>query len=360
MNKQNKKKKKVSAIKIAGIVLVAILLVILTVLITFAALKEQGKKEMLGKKEEQETITVPELSEQEIIQEEDGDVIIYNGERYRFNENITSILCMGIDREGFNEGEDLIGTSGQADMLMLAILDVENGNVRLWNISRDSMSDVDVYDTDGNFSRVENMQLCLAYAYGDGKEGSCENTVRAVSRLLYGMPIHAYAAIDMDAIVPLNDAVGGVEVTIHEGDILPDNFVPGTTVLLQGRDARTYVQSRRTEQPDEAIDSNNNRMARQKQYMINFLHKALAQTKQDITTPVKLYQLLVQEESIVTDLNVSRISYLATELLDVNFGEESFKTVPGEVIAGEKYAEYHVDDQALYEMILDAFYVKEE
>ena len=30
-----------------------------------------------------------------------------------------------------------------------------------------------------------------------------------------------------------------------------------------------------------------------------------------------------------------------------------------EVVAGEEYAECHVDDEALYQMILDTFYIKE-
>ena len=36
------------------------------------------------------------------------------------------------------------------------------------------------------------------------------------------------------------------------------------------------------------------------------------------------------------------------------------KSVPGEVTMGEKYAEFHVDDKELYEMILDIFYIPQE
>lgn len=360
VKKSKKRKRKRNAGRIAGIVVCVLLLIIVLFLGIFALLRARGRKEMLGKGEVQVQMTAPVLEGQDIVMEDDGEVIVYNGETYRFNENITSILCMGIDREKWNEGENVIGTSGQADMLMLAILDMESGRVKLWNISRDSMADVDLYDTNGNYVETKNMQLCLAYAYGDGKKTSCENTLRSVSRLLYGVPIQSYAALDMAAIRPLNDAIGGVEVTIHEEDILPAKFVAGTTVLLQGDDAEDYVQARRTELPDEPIDSNNNRMARQKQYMMNFIQKALQQTKADVTTPVKLFQTAMQGDNMVTDLTVSRISYLTSIFSNVNFTEESFRTVPGEVVAGEVYAEYHVDDQALYEMILDTFYIKEQ
>lgn len=64
------------------------------------------------------------------------------------------------------------------------------------------------------------MQASLVFAYGNEKEKSCENTARSVLRLRYGMLIQSYAVLNMEAIILLNDAVGGVEVTIHEGDIL--------------------------------------------------------------------------------------------------------------------------------------------
>ena len=337
-------------------VLMILVLILLLLVVLFLALKVLGENAMLGRKDEAVEMTAPE--QENIILEDEGETITYKGETYLYNENVTAVLCMGIDREDIEGNVSTIGQSGQADMLMLAILDTENGNVNLWNISRDSMTDVDIYNVDGDYIRTESLQACLAYAYGDGQKTSCENTVRAVSRLLYGMPIQSYAAIDLDAIRPLNDAVGGVEVMIHEEDILPPRFKPGTTVLLQGDDVEAYVRSRRTEQPDEPIDTNNNRMARQRQYMMNFIQKALHMTKEDLTTPVKLFNIAMEDDHMITNLNMQKVAYLTTVFSKVNFTEESFQTVPGEVVAGEEYAEYHVDDEALYQMILDTFYVK--
>lgn len=357
-NKKNKKRKKSNAGRIVGIVLLIILVLIMILLGVFVWMTEKGKRELLGRLESEQQIAAPELENQEIVLEDEGEVVIYNGQRYRYNDNITSILCMGVDREDWTENKE--DASGQADMLLLAILDMDKGTVKLWNISRDSMCDVDFYDGDNIYRDTKSAQVCLAYAYGDGKEGSCLNTVRSVSRLLYGMPIQSYAAIDMGAIQLLNDAVGGVEVVIHEEDILPSGFVPGTTMLLKGDDVNAYVRSRRTAAEDEPLDSNNNRMARQKQYMMNFIQKALAQTREDITTPVRLFQLLLEENNMITNINISRVSYLSSLFSHINFSEDSFWTVPGEVTEGEKYAEYHVDDQALYEKILETFYCREE
>lgn len=341
-------------IKVIAAVLFLLLLFGIMLLLCMEML---GKNAMLKKNTNDVEIVVPVSDD--VSLEDNGQVIIYNGERYIYNENITSILCMGVDKDEAEGAESLIGESGQADMLMLAILDTKSGDVKLWNISRDSMTEVDVYNVEGEFVKKEVMQACLAFAYGDGSHASCENTVRAVSRLLYGMPIQSYAVLDMDAIQPLNDAVGGVEVTIHEEDILPAKFKPGTTVLLEGTDVESYVRSRRTELPDEPIDSNNNRMARQKQYMMNFIQKALQMTRENLSTPITLFNIARKGNHIITNLNVSRVAYLSTVVAKVNFTENSFQTVPGEVVAGEPYAEYHVDDEALYQMILDTFYVKQ-
>ena len=341
--------------RIKRIVLILILLILLAVMV-YLGLEIMGKKSMHAQVIEEIPVTAP-LEEAEV--EDDGMTVTYKGEKYRYNENITSILCMGVDKREVETEDVLIGTAGQADMLMLAIMDTQSGVVKLWNISRDSMTDVDIYNVDGQYVRTEKLQACLAYAYGDGKKGSCENTVKAVSRLLYGMPIQSYAVLDLDAIRPLNDAIGGVEVTIHEGDILPGRFVPGTTVLLKGNDVEPYVRSRRTEIPGEPIDSNNNRMARQRQYMMKFIQKALQMTKEDLTTPMRLFKVAMEEDYMVTNLDISKVAYLSKYLGKISFSEGNFQTVPGEVVAGAEHAEYHVDDEKLYEMILETFYVKE-
>lgn len=335
----------------------ALLLIILLLVIAFLAMEMAGRRELHGKTDESLEVSAPEI--EDVVVEEDGEVITYKGEKYRYNENITSVLCMGVDKYKSEQNDDTIGNGGQADMMMLAILDTENGNVNLWNISRDSMTDVDIYNVNGEYVETKTMQACLAFAYGDGKHTSCENTVKAVSRLLYGMPIQSYAVLNMDAIRPLNDALGGVEVTIHAGDILPARFVPGTTVLLKGDDVQAYVQARRTELPDEPIDSNNNRMERQRQYMMKFIRKALEKTKEDMSVPVNLFSIAMKDDNMVTNLNASKVAYLTTIVTKMNFTEESFWTIPGEVKGGVEYAEYHVDDEALYQMILDTFYVKE-
>lgn len=298
-------------------------------------------------------ITAPE--EAEIAS--DGR-ITYRGRYYVRNEDIISILGMGIDQDEDAEaqqvaGELLPGEQGQADTVVVLALDEKTGKLDLINISRDSMADVDVYNVDDEYVSTEKMQICLAYAYGGNEDESCANMVRAVSRLMYGIPINAYAAIDMPAIAVLNDAVGGVEVTVLEDLSTRDpELTEGAVVTLDGSQARTYVRAR----DHVSVDANNARMSRQRQYASAFLHKFLSAAKENLGIVMTLYQAV--RDYMTTDIDLSEALYLAKVALKGDFSEVSLITVPGEVIMGDTYAEYQVDDTALYEILLNVFYVE--
>lgn len=335
---------------------VAILLIVLVVLIgaIVAAgflLSYSGKKSLLEHKEiEGVEITAPE----EVVVEDEGFKVQHNGKTYVRNEDVISIMLLGIDRPDFEEEGLVTGENGQADTVLVAALDTVTGKLTLLNISRDSMVDVDVYNTKNEFVESKEMQLCLAYAYGDGREGSCLNMMKSVSRLLFGMPIDAYAAINLSAISVLNDAVGGVEVTVLEDLTSKDPaLVKGAQVVLKGQQAMTYVRSR--ESGDDApVDANNARMARQKQYLTNLINTTIKQLRKDLSVTLSLYQTV--KDYMVTDIDASRSLYLASLAVKGNFNSQDIRTVPGTVTMGEQYAEYHVDDQALYDIILDVYY----
>ena len=72
------------------------------------------------------------------------------------------------------------------------------------------MTDVALYSEGGSYIGTENLQLCLSYAYGDGKALSCDNTVISVSRIFYNIPINSYFSLDLEGIAAVNDSVGGV------------------------------------------------------------------------------------------------------------------------------------------------------
>ena len=202
------------------------------------------------------------------------------------------------------------------------------------------------------YTGTEKAQLCLAYAYGDGKETSCENTVNAVERLFYNLPINSYFAMDMYAIGDLNDAIGGVYVTLEDDYMFHGmDFYgrAGDTVRLQGDYARAYLQYRDVNELNSSVD----RMNRQINYLEKFAEKAIYRTKKDLGTPVTLFEIVKDNSS--TNLNASKISALGYTVATSGANVE-FKKVPGEVIHNGEYAEYIVDEQGMLELILDVYY----
>ncbi|MDO4556605.1 MAG: LCP family protein [Lachnospiraceae bacterium] len=350
-------RRKKKSTRIATGVLVGVLAVLLICVGVFAGLRNAGKNSLIAG--DDINITAPDIEGADISVENNGDLVVYNGQKYCYNHNIITVLCMGIDkRQEETEDNELNNGNGQADTIILVAIDSETGRCSLINISRDSMVDVDQYTVDGNYAGTDKMQLTLAYTYGGGERNSCRNVAKSVSNLFYGVPISSYASINLSAINVLNDAVGGVEVQVLEDLSAADPELElGATVTLKGSQAETYVRSRDAYSGD--ANSNSLRMDRQKQYLSSFARKTLEQTRADLTVPLTLFD--VASSYMVTDLNAARVSYLVSLVNKIGFEESSFVTVPGEAVVGEEgYAEYNVDDKSLYEMILDVFYEKTE
>lgn len=99
-------------------------------------------------------------------------------------------------------------------------------------------------------------------------------------------------------------------------------------------------------------------MARQKQYLESFLKQALQAIQTDVTLPVKLYQEL--NGQMVTDLGADKAVYLTTRALGMKLDSEGIMMLKGESKQGSVYDEVYVDDDALYRLILETFYVKEQ
>lgn len=349
--KKSGRKQKAPRKKRGPLIAVLIIFGILVLLLATAVgayfyLNKKGEAQ-LKKNQSIASITAPE----EATSEDDGKTIVYNGAKYKYNEDNINILFMGVDRDMQDTGEKVIGENGQADVLIWAALDSKTGHLSLINISRDAMVDVNKYNVEDKYLGTDKMQLCLAYSYGDGKEKSCENTLQSVSRLMYGMPVNAYIAIDYSAIAPLNDAIGGVTVNVLEDLTQSDSSLKaGETVTLHGEQAQTYVRSRNT----EVLDSNNQRMERQKQYIDAFLQQAISQTKKNLTLPVTLYNDV--SDYMVTNISASEVTHLATLMIQNGVSGGDILTVPGEVTQGDVYAEFNPDDKELYKLILSVFY----
>lgn len=286
---------------------------------------------------------------------DNGMLITYKGKQYRYNENITNILCMGTDRsvnairikeEGADED---YATGGQADSLFLISMDLSTGENKVVNISRETMAEINRYNSVGKAIDSKKEQICLAYAYGDGKETSCQNELVAVRRLFYNLPINSYLALDVEGIQTINDALGGVTVTSPETIA---EFKKGETYNLKGSLAQSFVRARSY----ETFESNNLRMERQRIYLNNFALSLMTKTRSDLTTPLNIYS--AAKPYITTDIDANKVTYFAVTALRGNLNELNIVNVPGETKEGKDFAEFYVNEKEFFELFLNLYYTE--
>lgn len=288
--------------------------------------------------------------------ENDGKTITYKGQTYRWNDKISTILFIGSDRtvEQQEDRDAVIGKNGQADTIILGIVDNKNKKISFLNINRDTMTYVSQFTPDGDYAGKKEMQICLAYSYGKDNKDSCNLVASAVSNYLYGIPVNSYGRLSFDAIPILNDAIGGVSVKVLE-DMTPvdSELVKDATVTLKGNQAITYLRWRN----HNVTETNELRMARQKQYMYSFMHRTVDATRKEFSLPLGLYNKA--RPYMTTDITPAKITYLTTKVLDYGIKNDSVRSIPGQSVDGANgLVEFHQDDTALYEMILDTFYNK--
>ena len=290
----------------------------------------------------------------EPLELKEGQILV-EGEVYEYNDDIMTFLCMGVDSRSGIEKEKTPGKAGQADALLMVVVNPRKEDINVIAINRDTMTDIEIYDTAGMYLEEETAQITLQYAYGDGREKSCELMEQAVSQLFYGIPIHGYGALDMQSIATLNDAVGGVEVTVLEDmSKYRWNWSEGANVLLQGEDALLYIRER-DEQSGE-LGTNIKRVERQKQYLTNYVMKLKNKMQKDITFPITLLNQV--KKHLITSLSVDEIAFMADTLLGYDFSMDNIISIPGESKMGEKHEEFYLDDAALKQIVIDVFYDK--
>ncbi len=297
---------------------------------------------------------------EETVPEWEEDWIRYEGQVYEYNEQITTYLVMGIDKmEPVAPAKDGI-LGGQSDAMFLVVMNGAKKTIELIPINRDTICEVDVYDRDGSFLATAMKQITLQHGYGDGMELSCERTVATVSKLFYNIPIHGYAAVNMGAIPEINDVVGGVTVTVpHDmkwylGTKKEETLTAGTVLELKGMDAFRYIHDREI----SVYNSAGMRLERQKQYLDAYSKKMIEACKADITVPVKLYQTI--SKYMVTSVGLGDVTKLAMAALQYEFSMDHIHSLKGETVATERFEEFYLDEEALYETILEVFYVPVE
>ena len=282
--------------------------------------------------------------------QDDGDYIVYNGQTYRYNKDITSMLFLGIDKRSLDEDNEE-NTGGQADVVVMMALNMKDHKLSMIAVPRDTMTQVAMYTPSGHYNGLAEMQVCLAYAYGDGKESSCENIVSSVRRIFYNVPIKTFFALDLDGIAAVNDSVGGVDVVSPE---TISEFVKGEQYHLMGKSAENFVRER----DKERVDSSMMRLDRQKIYAKSFMAKMMSSIKKNPATAVSVFNDSAPYS--VTNMTAAKVSYLASELALGGSMETDMMTVPGKISLDKEtqLARYDIDNTQFFEQFLSIYYEK--
>ena len=273
-----------------------------------------------------------------------------DGALYRLNRRLTTILLMGVDSSIEKIAQGTFRDGGQADFLALVVIDDSEKTINVIQINRDTVVDLKVFNTVGMEIGTRKGQICLAHGMADGSELSCELTVDAVSKLLNDTPIDYYMRMTMDGIPALNDALGGVEVTLEEDfSMLDPAMTAGTTLTLHGMQAEYYTRGRM-----EVGDGTNlARIDRQR----NYLYAAIPVLRQRISeNPGFVRTLYAALEPYLTS-SISRGAFYNIADKASRYDAESIVEIDGETRIGwGGYTEFYPDEAALNQVLIDILY----
>ena len=337
--------------KVVIIAVSAILALMIAFAGTFLILREIGRLSMHDYDGfDVETPSADEKGNQIVKADNSGRVITYNGVSYQLNENLINIVFIGVD-EGINRDNTAMEMS---DAIYTMSIDTETGAMKILGVSRDTMADVDLYSDQGDFIETQKLQIAYSYAYAGGKVHGGENTTKSLSRLFYGLPLKNYFAINMKALVTLNDTIGGVTLVSSMTFTSPIDgrtINEGETVTLHGKEADVYVRSRDTSK----LDSNNERMQRQQEYIRAFMSSIIPAVKKDISVVTKLYNEIKVNSD--TSLDLAKITYIASTAATKlrNSSDIEYVSLKGPITKGE-YAEMRVTNEETIKTMLHVFY----
>lgn len=345
-HRRRRRKKRIQKVALTIAIIIAVLCV--TVVSGYFILRAYGKYQLEQKSGEQKPAF--ENAEDEQLEVVDENTVQYQGQTYVFNDQVMNFVLMGIDNNGeVQEGE---GKNGRADVALLVAVDHKNKKVTIFNINRNIMTNIAIYDDYGTYLRQAKAQLALSHTYGQSSEQSAQLVCDAISNLFYGLAIHGYAALNMDAIPIINDRIGGVPVTLlRDFTDVRSSYVKGANIVLDGDMAIRYIRERKFMEEE----TNEERMERQKQYLSSFVTQARTALTANPSLVLGLYNDITPY--MTTDLSADKVVYLASEALGYSVAEE-IMSLSGTIVHTELYDEYYVDEKALYETILNIFYEK--
>ena len=260
------------------------------------------------------------------------------------------ILGIGVDKyEIMGEREPVFNSIGQADGIFLISIDKKDASVDIVAVPRDTMVTIQKYYSNMEYIGEEKTQICLQYAYADGKERSSELMVDCVEELFGGITIEGYVAINMVSVLKINEVIGGVTVEVHNEDTAKKMGVEvGSNVHLTDENISLYLQSRDKYEAKSAYG----RMDRIKDYVKAFIPQGIEKVKEDPAFVLEVMKVL--DKNMVTNLGTADILQLASIVSGISTEKISYQILEGTVIMGaDGYEEFYPNVFKLKRIIND-------
>jgi LCP family protein required for cell wall assembly len=283
-----------------------------------------------------------------------ADVVEHGGKSYKYNDDIVNVLFIGMDRDvdEIKYPDQIVFRGGQADVLILLSIDTKNKTYFLFNIYRDCMTEVAVYDATGKYIENKVRQIALAHAYGDGQTFSAELTEAAVSNLLGGIKIFRYIRFSVDGIASAADLFGGVAITLpKDAVILGKQYKAGEKLTMNGKQTESYLRSRTFGSFDSGIERS--------EKQLHFIRALLPQVGNRLNTdPLSIFDIYTKLEKFInTNLSFQEIYYVL-ETMGSGSDLKNVLQIPiSEKKLGENnFVEFIVDIDKLYDIIVNSYY----
>lgn len=276
-----------------------------------------------------------------------GSTVIWQGETWKLDRGLKTVALLGIDSRAAVEASEIVGGGGRADTILILVLDPGTRTMQLFQVSRDTIISVDVYNNDRELLFSGDMQINMQYAFGENAARSCYLMKKKISELLYGVYVDYCCSLTLDGMAKIINAMDGIRLTLPEDwtDIDPA-YTAGATIRMDSSEVEHFVRYRDT----DSLGSNDDRMDRQSW----FLRQLLAELRR--RGGDSLMELL---DAAGDDLNTDMDAETMKDLFDYTLNDAIVK-LPGETRRGEYHDEYILDESSLRTLVLNTFYRKVE
>ncbi len=291
------------------------------------------------------------------------DWVAHDGKVYEYRDNMLNILVMGIDVDGELSSETELSdwSAGQADAIFVVAINQDDKTISVIGVPRNSMTDIDIYDSNGECIDMIYNQICLQYGYAGGGEFGLEKMTESVSGLLWDLPIHGACAISIGAAGVIADSLGGIEVTVTDETISEEysDFALGSTVTLTSENVEAYLKYRDLSE----IGTPTIRLERQNDFLKVLAVDAMQAINDDVFLIKDVYNAIAPYMN--TNISVDSAISLGTQVIGCSLSEDDFYQLTGvdnavyftaEDGSEDFWDDYYLDEDELERILIEVFY----